>query len=75
MTVKDVVRNTDVIACTNILNSVSANILFDSGATKVFHISIFCLQIETKDRTINGTITSRNSKPKSNSCESSMPKL
>ncbi|KAL8155318.1 hypothetical protein AgCh_000627 [Apium graveolens] len=34
MTVQDVVRNTDVIAGTLLLNSEHANVLFDSGATK-----------------------------------------
>lgn len=36
MTVKDAVRSTDVIAGTLFLNSVCANVLFDSGATRSF---------------------------------------
>ncbi|KAL8115621.1 hypothetical protein AgCh_022211 [Apium graveolens] len=36
MTVQDVVRNTDMIASTLLLNSEHANVLFDSGATKSF---------------------------------------
>ncbi|KAL8148600.1 hypothetical protein AgCh_005816 [Apium graveolens] len=48
MTVKDVVRNTNVIAGTLILNYNSANVLFDSGATKSFVTKEFAEKLDLK---------------------------
>ena len=48
MTVRDAVRNADVIAGTLTLNSVSAKVLFDSGATKSFISQEFAQQLKLK---------------------------
>ena len=48
MTVRDAVRNADVIAGTLTLNSVSAKFLFDSGATKSFISQEFAHQLKLK---------------------------
>ncbi|XP_074361571.1 uncharacterized protein LOC141701857 [Apium graveolens] len=48
MTVKYVVRNTNVIAGTLLLNSNSANVLFDSGATKSFVSKEFAEKLNLK---------------------------
>ena len=48
MTVKDAVRNTNVIAGTLLLNSNSANVLFDSGATKSFVTKEFAEKLNLK---------------------------
>ncbi|XP_074333471.1 uncharacterized protein LOC141671181 [Apium graveolens] len=48
MTVKDSVRNTNVIAGTLLLNSNSANVLFDSGATKSFVSKEFAEKLNLK---------------------------
>ncbi|XP_074342673.1 uncharacterized protein LOC141680309 [Apium graveolens] len=48
MTVKDAVRNTNVIAGTLLLNSNPANVLFDSGATKYFISKEFAEKLDLK---------------------------
>ena len=48
MTVHDAVRDTDVIAGTLSLNSISAHILFDSGATKSFISQEFAHKLNLK---------------------------
>ena len=48
MTVRDAVRNADVIAGTLTLNSISAKVLFDYGATKSFISQEFTQQLKLK---------------------------
>ncbi|XP_074373818.1 uncharacterized protein LOC141714185 [Apium graveolens] len=48
MTMKDTVRNTNVIAGALLLNSNSANMLFDSGATKSFVSKKFAEKLDLK---------------------------
>ncbi|XP_074355987.1 uncharacterized protein LOC141695656 [Apium graveolens] len=48
MTVKDAVRNTNIIAGTLLLNSNPANVLFDSGATKSFVSKEFAEKLDLK---------------------------
>ena len=42
MTVGDAIRDADVIVGTLSLNSISAHVLFDSGATKIIYITRIC---------------------------------
>ncbi|KAK1401714.1 hypothetical protein POM88_001319 [Heracleum sosnowskyi] len=48
MTVKDAVRDTNVIAGTLLLNTVNANVLFDSGTTKSFISRDFASQLRIR---------------------------
>ena len=48
MTVRDAIRDTDVIAGTLSLNSISAHVLFDSGATKSFISQEFARKLNLK---------------------------
>ncbi|KAL8148644.1 hypothetical protein AgCh_005853 [Apium graveolens] len=48
MTVQDAMKDSDVIAGTLSLNSVSANVLFDSGATKSFISKDFTRKLRVK---------------------------
>ena len=56
MTLQDAVRDSDVIAGTLSLNSVSANVLFDSGATKSFISIEFARNLKLKAKPLKETI-------------------
>lgn len=56
MTVQDDVRDTDVIAGTLLLNSVNANVLFDSGATKSFISLDFARRLDLKAEPLKGRL-------------------
>ena len=67
MTVRDAVKNADVIACTLKLNSVSAKVLFDSGATKSFISQDFAQQLKLKMKVLPEPLQVEVASPGSNS--------